>query len=147
MRERSLLNSVRKHLPADERVVRVVHMWTRHRLLIPYAIAAFVAMLAVASVVGVPQWSGRVGIGLAGSAIAAMATTEYRVLAESANGLFLLRSSRIRQTATALDRKLGSDAEIELVGNNLVITEWLVDGTRYSVMKRFQADMVALSIR
>ncbi len=120
-------------------------MWTRHHLWLPYAAGAFLAMLAVAVVVGVEQWGGRIGLAIAGGAIAAMASTEYRILALTSEGLVLLRSSRVRQKATELIERLPSSIEIAPVGGNLVMTDWRVGSVVYSVMKRHQAAIVAMS--
>lgn len=145
MRSGILYSSVRKVLPDDERIMQIAHMWTRHRLTLPYGVAAFVGCLVVAIVVGIDQWSGRLVIGLAGAAVATMATTEYRVLVLTRKGLYLLGSSRIRQRATTVIRQLSPGVTVEPVGSNLVITDWSVDGQVYSVMKRHQAAMLAIS--
>ena len=147
MRDGILYSSVQKLLPADEKVLHVAHTWTRHRWTVPYAVAAFVGFFAVAFAVEVEQWSGRVGLGLAGAAIATMATTEYRVLVLTSSGLVLLRSSRVRQRATALIKRLPASTQVKPVGSNLVITDWEVGSVVYSVMKRSQAAMVAISER
>lgn len=147
MRDRVLHNSVRALLPDTDRIVHLVHMWSRHRLMLPYAAIAFAGMVLLAFAVGVDQWSGRIGLGLAGAATAAMATTEYRVLAQTTAGLVLLRSSRVRQKAVAVIETLPPSTAIAPVTSNLVITDWSVGDAIYSVMKRHQAAMVAISQR
>ncbi len=147
MRDRVLHNSVRALLPDADRIVHLVHMWSRHRLMLPYAVVAFAGMVLLAFAVGVEQWSGRIGLGLAGAATAAMATTEYRVLAQTTSGLVLLRSSRVRQKALAIIETLPHTTAIAPVTSNLVITDWSVGDAIYSVMKRHQAAMVAISQR
>lgn len=147
MRSGILYSSVRNQLPEGELIVQIAHMWTSNRWALPYGLAAFVGCFVVAFVVGVDQWSGRIVIGLAGAAVAAMATTEYRVLVLTREGLVLMGSSRIRQRATNLIRRLPASVSVEPVGSNLVITEWSVDGQVYSVMKRHQAAMLAISQR
>lgn len=147
MRDRVLYNSVRALVPVEERIVEMAHMWSRHRLMVPYVIAAFVAMFALAFLIGINQWGGRIGLGFAGGAVAAMAATEYRVLVLTSEGLILLRSSKIRQKATGLIERLGRSTKIEAVGSNLVITDWSVGGRVYSVMKRHQNSMVSISER
>jgi len=144
-RQRVLYESVRQLLDADERIDHVVYMSKRHRLMVPYVLAAFAGLGIVAFVVGIEQWSGRIGLGLAGAAVAAAATTDYRILASTSSGLVLFQSSRIRQFARKLLRRLDVDVEIAAVGGNLVMTDWLVDGDRYSVMKRFQQAMTAIA--
>ena len=147
MRERVLYNSTRVLLEEEERIRHLVHMWGRHRLSVPYIVGAFGLFLVLAFVIGIEQWGGRLGLAFAGGAIAAMATTEYRILALTTESLVLLRSSRIRQKATSLLRRLPDDAEVAPVGSNLVITDWSVAGEVYSVMKRQQSAMVAISER
>ncbi len=147
MRQGILHSSVRALLPEDERIFQIAHMWTRHRLMLAYTAVAFAGFVALGFAVGVDQWSGRLGLGFAGAAVAAMATTEYRVLVLTADGLVLMGSSRIRQRATTLIRRLPRSAEVQAVGSNLVITDWSVDGQVYSVMKRHQSAMVAISER
>lgn len=102
-------------------------------------------MLLVVSLAGATEWSSRISIGLAGAAVAAMATTEYRVLARTTRGLVLLRSSRLRRRANGVIRRLEKDTKIEVVGSNLVITEYRVDGVIYSVMRRSQQEMTAIA--
>lgn len=147
MRDRVLHNSVRAQLRDTDRILHLVHMWSRHRWLVPYAALAFAFMLGVAILVGVEQWGGRIGLALAAAVTAAMSTTEYRVLAWTTDGLVLLQSSRIRQKATAIIAHLPPSTSVQPVGSNLVITDWMVGDTVYSVMKRHQAAMVAISQR
>ena len=127
--------------------MQIAHMWTRHPLGIAYAVGAALAMFALATVLGVGQSSGRVGLGLAAGAIAAMASTEYRVLALTTSGLILFRSSKTRQKATSVIDRLAASTKIEPVSGNLVITDWSVGDQVYSVMKRHQMAMVAISQR
>ena len=147
MRDGILHGSVRALIPEDERIVHVAHMWTRHPLTLVYGAAAFIGFLVLGFVLGIEQWSGRIGLAFAGAAVATMATTEYRILVQTGEGLVLLASSRIRQRATSIIGKLPKSAEVRAVGNNLVITDSNVDGHVYSVMKRHQAAMVAMSER
>lgn len=144
-RQRALYDSVRSHLPDGERIDHVVYMSKRHRLMLPYVAAAFAGLLILSMVVGVEQWSGRIALGLAGAAVAAAATTDYRILAATSSGLVMLQSSRIRQFARKMVRRFDGDIEIEAVGQNVVMTDWLVDGDRYTVMKRFQQPMTAIA--
>lgn len=147
MRDRVLHNSVRAALPSEERIMHLAHMWTRHPFMLAYAAVACLAMVAFAVAVGVEQWGGRIGLGLAAGAVASMAATEYRVLALTTEGLVLFRSSKTRQKATKLLERLPKSAEVQPVGSNLVITDWSVGDQVYSVMKRHQNAMVAISQR
>lgn len=147
MRDNVLNSSVRSLLPKDEQLIALVHMWSRHRLMFPFLAAAFVGLLVVTIVAGFEGWSSRIGLALAGAAVASMATTEYRVLAHTGRGLVLLRSSRVRQKATEVIDYLPDDTQVEPVGTNLVITDWRVGDQTYSVMRRHQSSMVAISNR
>lgn len=147
MRERVLENSVRALLSPDEKVRHIVHMWTRHRLVLPYIALAFAAMLALSFAIDVNQWGGRIGLGLAGGAVAAMATTEYRVLVLTSEDLVLMESSKVRQRATRILERLGPKTTVEPVGSNLVITDWSVGSRVFSVMKRHQNAITAISQR
>lgn len=147
MHDLGLERSVRKHLDDGEKVRHVVHMFTRHHLAFPFIAASGVALAVVAAMAGATEWSTRISLGLAGAAVAAMATTEYRVLVETSVGLVLLRSSRFRRRASGFIRRLSQDSPIEVIGSNLVITEYRVDGVVYSVMRRYQQDMAAIAAR
>jgi len=145
MRERVLYDSARALLPDDEKIIHLVHMWSRHRLMVPYAMFAGAAIFVLAMVVSVEQWSGRFGLALGGAAVAAMAMTEYRVLVETPTSLVLMRSSRVRQRAVALIERMPRTTSIEPVGSNLVITDWELGGVTYSVMKRYQNAMTSIA--
>lgn len=146
MRERVLYNSVQGFLDEDERIKHKVHMWTRHRLAIPLMLGVGLAAVAVSVVLGVDEWGSRIGIGIAAAMVAAAVTTDYRILVVTSRGLVMLRSSKFRQKAIALLDRPADGTVIEPISSNLVITDWQVgaDG-RFSVMKRFQAEMVAIS--
>ena len=145
MRERVFYRSVQSFLDDGDRIAHMVHMWSRHRLALPFILGATLIMGVVAIVVGVEQWSGRIGLALAAGAVGAFATTEYRILVATTQGLVMLRSSRIRQKAVGFIERLPASTTIEPTGSNLVITEWRVGTASYSVMKRFQKPMVAIS--
>jgi hypothetical protein len=147
MRERVLYDSVRALLGDGETIEQLVHMWSRNRLLLPYALVAGGAVFVVAILVDVDQWSGRVGLALAGAAVAAMATTDYRVLVRTPSNLVLMRSSKVRQKALEVIDRLPADIAVEPVGSNLVITDWNLNGVTYSVMKRYQHAMTAIASR
>jgi len=147
MRERLLYESARALLGDDEKIEQLVHMWSRHRLLFPYAVVAAGIMLIVAIVVGVDQWSGRVGLALGAAAVAAMATTNYRVLVQTPTNLVLMRSSKVRQKALAVIERLPVDTPVAPAGSNLVITDWELAGITYSVMKRYQQAMTSIATR
>lgn len=120
-------------------------MSTRHRWFLPYALFAGLALFVVASTTGVEPLVSRIMIGGCGAAIAAIATTEQWVLAETTNGLVLCRSSRIRQYAKELVRRLPGDTALNMVGSTVINSDWNVDGTTYSMTKRWEATMRRLS--
>jgi len=145
MRRVVLLRSVQKLLRDDEHVVEAAYLWSRHRLLLPFALGAFVLVAVVAALVGFGGWAAPVGLGLAGAAVAAMATTEYRVLAQTDRGFMLCRGSRVRQAATGLIERLPDDLELSLVGNQMVLTEWTVGDRRFSAPKASEQALVRMA--
>lgn len=108
-------------------------MWQRHRLMIPYAAAAFVTLVAVAVAVGFDDWATRIALGAGGSAIAVAATTDYRVLAATSRGLVLFRASRIRQWAVEPIETLDAEAEIMPIGGFMFAADWKVGPFVYTV--------------
>ncbi len=145
MRRSILLRSVRRHLEAAEILVDAAVLWRRHRLMVPYCFCAFTAVAVGAALVGFQAWPARAGLGLAGAGVAAMATTEYRVLAQTDTGFVLLASSRVRQYAVRLIERLPSCTTIELVTNQMVMSEWAVDGVRYTVPKSSEQSMARMA--
>ena len=77
----------------------------------------------VAALVDIQPISSQVAVGLAGLAVAAMATTDQRILVQTDDELVMLRSSRIRQYARAVVGSVPDDASIEVVSDNLVISD------------------------
>ncbi len=132
-------------LDQGERIKHKVHMWSRHRLAIPYMLGVGLAAAALSALLGVEEWGSRIGLGIAAAMVAAAFSTEYRILVLTTSGLVMLRSSKFRQKATALVGRLGGETVIKPISSNLVITDWQVGDDRFSVMKRFQAEMVAIS--
>ena len=116
-------------------------MWARHRLLLPYTLAVLAAAVLLAPLIGVDDLASRTAIGFGVAAVAAMATTEYRVVAVTGEGRFLLNASRIRQVATSLNCRLDPDAAMLPVGGNVIATDWEVAGKRYTVAKSSEQAM------
>lgn len=145
VRQNILFGSVQRLLGQDEKVRAAVVMSTRHRWFLPYAVAAAVALFIVASVTQVEPLTSRLVIGACGAAIAAIATTNQWVLAETTHGLVLCRSSRIRQYAKEIVRRLGDDAALTMVGSTVINSDWKIDGVTYSMTKRWEATMRRLS--
>ena len=139
-----LQRSVSRLLEADERAERVVFMSTRHRLWIPFVAGSAGAFVLLALVIGVDTSASRVGLGLVGGALAAMATTEYRALAETSEQLVLLRCSRVRRRATAVMKRFPRTTRIEPMASNLVTAEYRIENVVYSVLFRYRSEMEAL---
>ena len=120
-------------------------LFTRHRWFWPYSLLAGTMIFVVASASEVEGGVNRVLLGLCGLAIAGLAATEYWVLAETTRGLVLLRSSRIRQYAQSVARRLPEDTTIDPVGSTVVTGDWRIDGVLYTSTKRWEAAMRRLS--
>ena len=103
--------------------------------MIPFAIGAFVAMLAVAEFSGFDEWASRIAFGIAAAAVAVTATTNYRVLAETREGLMLFEASKIRQYARRLIEQLPDRPEIVAIGGTVVSSDWTIAGRTYTVPK------------
>ncbi len=109
--------------------------------MMPYTVVVSVAVVFLATVVGVEYWSTRMGIGAAAAIVAATATTNYRVLARTTRGLLLCRGGRVRQVATSIVERLPDNASIIRTGGNLITGEWDVGERHYSVPRRHEQAM------
>ncbi len=147
MRRGFLIRSVQRLLRPDEALVDVVFMWARHRWMMPFTGLAFVGLVAVAAASGIVEWSVRLGLGVAGATVAAMSTTEYRVLAHTTGALVLCRAGRVRQVATGTIERLSADVTITRVGTTLVSSEWMIGDRRYTVPRNFGQAMEAVAQR
>lgn len=145
LRQKILVRSVQQLLEADEKVSSVVVMFTRHRWFVPYSIAAGIVLFAVASASGITSMTNRVMLAACGLAIAGIATTNYWVLAETSKGFALCRSSRIRQYAKSLDRRLPADTDLTMTGSTVITSDWRIDGVMYTLTKRWESTMRRLS--
>jgi len=108
-------------------------MWKRHRLMMPFGIVSFLGMVVVAEWAGWDEWATRIVLGLAAVAVAVAASTTYKVVAQTTDGLYLLQASRIRQVATRMLERLPTDATIEPVGGTILAADWQVGGSVYTV--------------
>ena len=133
MRKANLFRSIARLLDDGTQVVEAVYMWRRHRLMFPFGIVSFLGMVVVAEWAGWDEWATRIIIGLAAVAVAVAASTDYKVVAQTTDGLFLLQASRIRQVATRMLEKLPSDVAIEPVGGTVLAADWEVGGSVYTV--------------
>lgn len=147
MRRAVLRRSVTRLLEPDEALGEAALMWARHSSGYAYAAVAWVAFTLLAIVAGFDQWPARLVIGLAGAAIVLTGTTTYRVLASTSHGLVLFEAARVRQVARRISRRLPPEAEVRLVRDTLVTTDWVVDGTEYTVPKGSQRAMEAIAAR
>lgn len=102
-------------------------------------------LFLVALFAGVESIGSQIAIGLAGVAVAGMATTDQRILASTDTDLVMMQSSRVRQSARSVIERLPLDTPIKVVSDNLVISDWDVGGQRFSMMKRSQRAMTAIA--
>lgn len=147
MRRAVLLRSVRGVLGEHVPVRDAAYMWNRHRWFFPYAAVVLAVLVWLAPIAGVDDWPTRIVIGLAGAAIAVNASSSYRVLAETDEGTFLLRASRIRQVATGEPERLSSNASLEPVGGTLLATDWRVGEDVYTVARSSEQAMERMAGR
>ena len=145
MRRRILTQSVQRHLADGEQIREVVHLWSRHRWMVPYCGISAVALFVVAAMSGVVGFVPRVAVGLAGAVAAATATTNYSILVSTNRGLVLLRSSRIRQYAKGGSEKLPAGTSVERVGGTIVSSDWLVADRMLTVPRRGEQAMHAIA--
>ncbi len=141
MRRAVLLRSVQRVLGDDSEVRDAAYVWSRHRWITPFATLVFVAIVLLAPVAGVEEWPTRLVIGLAGLGVAFLATTDYRVVAETDTGIVVLKASRIRQVATEFGESLARDADLRPVGGTVLATDWLVGDHRYTVPRSSEQAM------
>ncbi len=141
MRRAFLLNSVGRVLGVGAVVRDAAYVWTRHRWMVPYGIAAFAAVAFFAPIGGIEDWPTRIAVGAAAAAVAITATTEYRVVAQTDDGVILLKASKIRQVATELQQELPPDATMEPVGGTMLAADWQVGDHRYTVPRSSEQAM------
>ncbi len=145
MRYNVLLRSVQRLLGPGEQLYGAAFMWQRHRLGYMYSLAAFIALTGIAIVAGFEDWLNRIVIGVAGASIALTATTLYRVLAATSEGLVLIEGGRVRHVGKSILRRLGPGTTVEIKRDTLVTTDWQVDGVEYTVPKSSQQAMQQIS--
>lgn len=121
-------------------------MWHRHRLMLPFVFGAAILLVIVGVAVGFDSAGSLIALGLAAAGVAAMATTEYRVLALTSNGLVLLRGSRVRQAAIERLDRLPKHSTVSLVGSQFLLTEWQVGDRTFSVPKASEGAMTRISL-
>lgn len=114
------------------------YMWTRHPWAVPFGALVFAGAVLLAPLVGIEDWPTRTVIALAVASVAVMAATDYRVLAQTNQGLVLLRASKIRQVATALQEHLPADITMAPMGGTLLAADWQVGDRTYTVARSSQ---------
>ncbi len=122
-------------------------MWKRHRLMMPFGIVSFLGMLVVAEWAGWDEWATRIVLGLAAVAVAVAASTTYKVVAMTTDGLYLLQASRIRQVATQMLERLPADATIEPVGGTILAADWQVGTSVYTVPRSSEQAISRIAAR
>ena len=147
MRRAVLLRSVREALGGRAEVRDAAYMWSRHRWVIPYAAVVFAVLVWLAPIGGVDDWPTRIVIGLAGLGIAVNASSNYRVLAETNEGLVILKASRIRQVATGKLENLASRTELKPVGGTMLAADWQVGDNVYTVARSSEQAMERMADR
>ncbi len=121
-------------------------MWNRHRLMLPFALGAAVLLAILGVAVGFDSAGSLIALGLAAAGVAAMATTEYRVLALTSRGLVVLRGSRVRQAAVERLDRLPKTSAVKLVGSQFLMTEWQVGDRTFFVPKSSESAMTRISM-
>lgn len=141
MRHHILLRSIEPFLQPGERLFDAAFMWARHRFSYFYALAGFVAVLGITTLVGFSEWPSRLALAVVGAAVSMTATTMYRVLASTSDGLVLLEGGKIRQVARSRLRKLEPGSVVEIQRDTLITTDWKVGDMEYTVPKGSQRAM------
>lgn len=145
LRRSILMRSVQRLLGDGDQVRDVVMLFTRHRWFWPYSLAAGLVIFGVATATGLEGGFNRLLLGACGLAIAGLATTDHWVLADTTGGLVLLRSSRVRQYARSVVRRLPDETSLDPVGSTVVTSDWRIDGRLYTLTKRWEPAMRRLA--
>ncbi len=145
MRRRVLFNSVHRLLPAEVALIDVVFMWRRSGAMYVWASAAAAVAVGVTTVLDYGSVTTRLALAVAAALAATIVTTDSRVLAHTDSGPYAFSAGRVRQVATRLLGPLPKESPLEVVGSNLVLTDWLVGAERFSVPRNFQAAMTRLA--
>lgn len=141
LRHQILVRSVNALLEPGETCDNVVVLWNRHRWFYPYCAAAALGLFIVAVASGITEPVNQLLMATCGAAVAALATTNYWILASTSNGFVLCRSSRVRQYAKELVTRYKRTPALEMVGSTVITSDWRVDGTEYTLTKRWESTM------
>ncbi len=135
---------MRRLLRDDEDLLGVAAVWRRHRWFVPYTLLATLVVGLVAALSGFTAF-GSVGLGAAGGAIAATATTRQFVVAVTDRSLVLMRGGRVRQVAVEAMSRHPKRGTVESMGGNLLVSEWSIDERVYSSYARSDQVLHALA--
>lgn len=145
MREQILIRSVQQLLAPGARVGDLALMWRRSAGGLLVAVGAGIGLFVLLALTGVGSPTTRVVAALASMLFTATASTQYEVLVETDSGIRRFRAGRFRQIAVSEIGVLEDDAVLEPLSSNLLISDWSVDGQRYSVARRHQRAMTRLA--
>ncbi len=130
----------------SEELRQAAYVWARHRHMLPFAAAAFCALIVVGFLAGFETWAARIALGVAGAAVAVNATTEYRVIGLTDQRIVVARASRIRQKALNLVKVLPRDVRWERAsGGTIVSSNWHVGEATYTAPKVSEIPMEDIS--
>lgn len=133
MRRAVLFRSVQRLLGEDDVVIEAAYMWSRHRLMMPFAAVVFAAVALLAPIANIDDWPTRIVIAAAAVAVAVTASTDYSVLAQTGEGTHLFDASKIRQVATRHRARLETRESLAPVGGSGLTTDWQVGDRTYTV--------------
>lgn len=146
MRRAVLLRSVQRVLGDGITVKDAAFAWSRHRWITPFGTLVFGAIVFLAPIGGIDDWPTRLVLGLAGVGVAVMATTNYRVVADTDAGMYLLKGSRIRQVAIAGGDRVDEHAELKPVGGTMIATDWKVGEHVFTVPRSSEQAMQRMAV-
>ena len=115
--------------------------------MIPFSIVSFLGMLLVSEWAGWDEWSTRIVLGLAAVAVAVAASTDYKVVAHTTDGVVLLQASRIRQVAIGKLERLARDVLVRPVGGTVLAADWEVGGVVYTVPRSSEQAISRIAAR
>jgi len=145
MRRAYLIRSIQRVLGEHVAVLDAAYLWTRHRLMVPFAATVFGAVVLLSPIASINDWPTRVVIGAAAVAVAVTASTEYSVLAQTRDGLHLLTASKIRQVATGLREHLGTRVHLEAIGGTGLTTDWQVGERQFTAPRNSEQAMARMA--
>jgi len=136
---------VQRLLPDGVELVDVVFMWRRSASTYLWSSVGAGVVVGVLSAAGYGSMATRLMLALAVGLAVSIVATDSRVLAHTNAEPYVFAAGRVRQIAVQLLGPLAPDDVIQVVGTNLVVTEWLVGTERFSVPRNFQASMTRLA--